>query len=417
MSPPTTPNPSGSGDIEAALQSAIQAGTINGAILLATNSTASFTYTKALGTRTLLSGEKVPQQITDVLYLASATKLIATIAALQCVEDGLVSLTGDLSSIVPELTTKKILTGWSEDGETPILEGQIRPVTLEMLLTHSAGTAYDFIDPAGLGKWNAKFNTPDKGVKRKVENSFCYPLMFQPGSSWMYGAGLDWAGRIVERVSGRSLGDHVRERIVGAVGGNPNDAEFYPVRSEELRARLIDLNPDDPDAIGQAVLAGGGDMNLICEGDFGGHGLFMTGGDYLRVLKSLLTNDGKLLKKETVEDMFRDHLSGEAKEGHQAALASPMGKFFGVGTEGINVGHGLGGLVTLEDSEGWYGSNTMSWGGGMTLVWFVDRKNDLCGIGALQAKLPLDIGKLTELKQIFRKDIYRKRAAWREVQM
>lgn len=414
MAPSTPTTPTGEGTIEASLQSAIETKTINGAIILATDSTGSFTYNKAFGTRTLLSGEKVPQKLNDILYLASATKLIASIAALQCVEDGLISLTGDLSSIVPELTDKKILTGWSEDGETPILEDQVRPVTLEMLLTHSSGAVYDFMDPAGLGKWNAKFNPPQEGVKRNVEVAFSYPLSFQPGSSWMYGGGLDWAGWIVERVTGRRLGDHIRERIIGAVGGNPNEAEFYPVKSEELRARVIDLNPDDPYGIGRAVLSGGGDMNMLSEGDFGGHGLFTTGENYLKIMKSLLTNGGKLLRKETVEDMFRDHLSEEAKEGHQAALTSPMGGFFAVGTEGIKVGHGLGGLLTLDDADGWYGDRTMSWGGGLTLVWFIDRKNDLCGIGALQAAFPLNPDKIVELKQIIRKDIYRKRSASRE---
>jgi CubicO group peptidase (beta-lactamase class C family) len=401
------------GSIETSFQAAIDSGKINGAVICATDSKGNFVYNKAIGERTLLSGEKRPQQLDDVLYLASATKLVASIAALQCVEDGLLTLDGDLSSIAPELGAKQVIKGFAEDGKTPTLEAAERPITLEMLLTHSAGTAYDFLAPL-VGKWRDQFSPPTPDQQKKVEELFVYPLSHQPGAGWMYGSGLDWAGRIVERVTGRTLGDHVLERILAPLGSK--DAQFYPVTRDDLRARLVDLNPDDPNAQGRAVLGGGGgDMNPRGKGDFGGHGLFMPAIDYAKILRSLLANDGKLLKPETVETMFTDHLTPESTAVHQAALAGPGGIFFRVGVDAdTKMGYGLGGLLTLEDIDGWYGSNTLSWGGGLTLTWFVDRKNDLCGIGALQAKLPLDMAAMAELKQVFRKDIYVKHAAWKE---
>jgi len=418
------------GDIETDFQAAIDVGKINGAIICATDTDGRFVYKKALGERTLLSGEKRPQQLDDVLFLASATKLMATIAALQCVDDGLLSLTGDLSSIAPELAAKQIITGFSEDGETPLLEPQTRPITLEMLLTHSSGVTYYFIEPL-ISRWREKFTSrpqdPDENSKMLVEELYNYPLSFQPGSGWMYGPGLDWAGRIVERVTGKTLGERMHERIFGPLG--ITDAQFYPVTREDLRSRLVDLNPNDPEAQGRAVLGGGGDMNKITKGDFGGHGLFMTAPDYVKVLHSLLANDGKILKPATVNDMFEHHLSPEATTSHQAAVASPMGVFFRVGTEpGSKVGHGLGGLLTLEDVDGWYGERTLTWGGGLTFAWFIDRKNDLCGVGAVQASLPIEALKQTSrpspihgevinaLKQTFRHDIYRKRAEWKKEQ-
>ena len=81
-------------NIETAFQAAIDSGKINGAVICATDAEGHFVYDKALGQRSLLSGEKLPQQLDDVLFLASATKLITAIAALQCVEDGLLTLTG-----------------------------------------------------------------------------------------------------------------------------------------------------------------------------------------------------------------------------------------------------------------------------------------------------------------------------------
>lgn len=401
-------------DIETKFQASIDAGRVNGAIICATDAAGRFVYEKALGSRTLLSGENIPQQLDDVIFLASATKLITTIAALQCVEDGLLTLTGDVSSVAPELAAKQVITGFSDDGETPILEPAARPITLEMLLTHSAGTSYDFLVPR-IAKWNQKFNPLEEGKRRPVEESFRYPLGFQPGSSWMYGTGPDWAGRLVERVTGRTLGEHVQQRICDPLG--LNSAQFYPVTREDLRARLVDLNPDDPEALGRAAFGGGGDSNKRTRGDFGGHGLFMPTTDYVKVLHSLLANDGKLLKTATVDNMFEHHLSPEATAGHHAALAGPMGVFFRVGIDAkTKVGHGLGGVLLLEDVDGWYGERTLTWGGGLTIAWFIDRKNDLCGIGAVQAKLPVDREEVELLKQTFRLDIYRKHAEWKKQQ-
>ncbi|KPM45253.1 hypothetical protein AK830_g1262 [Neonectria ditissima] len=401
-------------DIETSFQAAMDAGQINGAIFCATDAEGGFVYDKAVGERTLLSGEKRPQRIDDVLFLASATKLITSIAALQCVEDGLLTLTGSLSDVAPELGAKEVITGFSDDGETPLLTPPARPITLEMLLTHSSGISYDYINPH-VGKWRQKFDIPEEGKRRGVEEAFRYPLGFQPGTSWMYGPGLDWAGRIVERVTRHSLGEHVQQRICEPLG--IASAQFHPVTREDLRARLVDLNPDDPEGLGRAVVGGNAEMNKRSQGDFGGHGLFMAGADYVKVLRSLLANDGKLLKPATVDDMFQNHLTPEALAGHQAALASPWGSFFRVGTElGADVGYGLGGLLTLQDVDGWYGERTLTWGGGLTLAWFIDRKNDLCGVGAVQAALPVQVDAVSELKQTFRHDIYRKHAAWKEGQ-
>ena len=402
--------------IETTFQAAIDAGKINGVVVCATDSKGHFVYNTALGQRTLLSGEKQPQRLDDVLFLASATKLITSIATLQCVEDGLLTLTGDLSSVAPELANKQILTGFSEDGKTPLLEPATGPITIEQLLTHSSGITYEFLNPS-LRQWIEKFNPPVAGVRRSVEEHFSQPLTFQPGKGWMYSPGLDWAGRIVERVTGKTLGQRMEERIWAPLG--IDDAQFYPVTREEVRARMVDLNPDDPEGTGRAVFGGGGDPTLHTKGDFGGHGLFTSAASYVKVLHSLLANDGVLLKPATVDDMFANHLRGEAAEGHDAAVASPMGMFFRRGLEpGTKTGYGLGGLLALQDVPDWHREGTMGWGGGMTLGWFIDRKKDLCGIGAIQASIPrpLPFDESDKLQQLFSRDLYRKHSSWKEGQ-
>lgn len=396
-------------DINTAFQTALDAGKIHGAIFSATDAEGNFLYHKTLGQRTLLSGEKKDLELDDINYLASATKLVTCIAALQCVEDGTLSLKGDLSMIAPDLAARKIITGFSqEDGKTPLLEPQTSPITLETLLTHSSGFTYHFMNPL-IFKWRELSRNINDTRKRNVEELFDYPLAFQPGTDFAYGPGLDWAGRIVERVTDKTLSERMHERIFEPLG--ITDAQFVPVTREDLRARLIDLNPDDPKALGRAPLGGNADMNTSTRGDFGGHGLYMTAPDYVKILHSLLANDGKILKPSTANDMFEHHLGPEATIGQKQALEGPFGGPLRVGVApGSKAGYGLGGLLTLQDVEGWYGERTLSWGGGLTFVWFVDRKNDICGVVAIQAALPVDGEVIESLKQTFRHDIYRERA-------
>ncbi|KJZ77739.1 hypothetical protein HIM_02916 [Hirsutella minnesotensis 3608] len=400
-------------DIEAQVQAAIDAGKVNGVVICAADAEGSFVYEKALGQRTLLSGEQRPQRVDDVLYLASATKLMTTIAALQCVEDGLLTLRAPLSSVAPELGAKQVLVDYPEgDDGTPQLEPPSRPVTLEMLLTHSAGTGYDFLVPP-VARWRAKFAPyPPEGQRRGVADAFSYPLCHQPGSGWMYGPGLDWVGLVVERVTGMTLGERIHQRLFGPLG--ITDAQFYPVTRDDLRDRLVDLNPDDPEGLGRAVVGGSGDMNKRSKGDFGGHGLFMTGADYAKVLRSLLANDGRLLRPVTVDDMFQNHLGPDAAASHQAALAGPIGPFFSLGIDPkVKMGYGLGGLLVLSGDHEYLGEPTLAWGGGLTLMWFIDRKNGVCGVGAVQAKLHTDVAVVTGIKETIRRGIYQEFADYK----
>ena len=84
--------------------------------------------------------------------------------------------------------------------------------------------------------------------------------------------------------------------------------------------------------------------------------------------------------------------------------------------QGSKAGHGLGGFLVLEDLEGWYGEKTLNWGGGVALSWFIDRKNDLCAVSAIQPTVPIDMEAVSNLKATFRHDIYRKREQWKKSQ-
>lgn len=124
---------------------------------------------------------------------------------------------------------------------------------------------------------------------------------------------------------GRTLCHFMQQRIFDPLG--ISDSQFYPVTHEDLRAHLIDLNPNDPEALRRAELGGCGDMSKTTRGDLGGHGLFLPGVDYMKIMRSFSANDGKLLKPANVDNMFQHHLSPEATSTHEAVLKIPMGEF------------------------------------------------------------------------------------------
>ena len=397
-------------ELETQFGAAIAAGKIHGAVICATDAAGRFVYNNALGYRVLLSGEERPQQLDDVLCLASATSLITTIAALQCVERGLVTLDGGLSLIAPELEAQKAIMGYS--GEKPTLQPPVVEITLEMLLTHLSGYVYHFLDQY-VSRWYTASASHKKNNCQRVEQAFNYPLGFQPGGGWQYGPGLGWAGRVVERITDSTLDDYVHEHILRPLG--IIKAQFYPVTRDDLRDHLVDLNPQDPQCLGKAVLGGDGALNKYTKGAFGGHGLSMAGVDFVKVLRSLLANDGMLLKPSTVDSMFLEYLRPCAELSLQKVLSGELGTFFRA-DHAVEIGtsHGLGGLLTLEDIAGGYGKSTLTWAGSLTIAWFVDRKHDLCGIGAIQPSLPIrGSGTILGLKETLYRDIYAKHREWK----
>ncbi|MCJ1441404.1 MAG: hypothetical protein MMC23_001890 [Stictis urceolatum] len=368
--------------LETPFVEAIEAKQIESAVILGRDLSGK-SYTKYLGTRTLLDGSTIPISPDSILYLASATKLLTSIAALQLVDAGHITLSTDLSTpqFLPELTQHGIL-GSDPATTTPVT----KPMTLTHLLTHSAGTSYRFMDPR-IESWQQAHPAPKPAPSVPVR--MAHPLAYEPGEGWMYGTGLDWAGCLVERLSGLSLDDYLRERVLTPLGiKEPGKTlSFFPVK-EGLGPRMVDLNPRDKNGEGLGVVGGQSAHDGTDSVCYGGHGAYMTGEAYLEVLYSLLKNDGRVLKREMVEEMFRPQLEQKATEVFEQALESPVGVFFKNNTSGKDLDYGLGGLLVQGEDEGGLAKGSLTWGGGHNSAWFVDPKNGTCGFAAPQFGMP-----------------------------
>jgi len=225
----------------------------------------------------------------SIFRIFSMTKAIASVAALQLVEEGRLELDVPVDSLLPELKDIPILTA---EGR---LVQATKPVTLRHLLTHTAGFAYAFNHPR-----IAAFQKPADWPHR--DN----PRVAEAGEQFWYGTNIDYVGRLVERVSGMDLETYLRKRVTGPLGMNRT---FFSVPDSltEFVSSIGRLKGDQFEA--DTVFR----LNNIHPTEFNaGGGLFSTMLDYTRFIRCLLNEgalDGnRILKAETVRLLFVNQL-------------------------------------------------------------------------------------------------------------
>lgn len=255
---------------------------------------------------------------------------------------------------------------------------------------HTSGISYDFMDPR-LIRWRKSRGEGALTYVAPITEGFKTPLVFEPGQGWVYGGGMELVGLMVARANECNLEMYLRKNILDVLG--MDDTSMY-VERNNLRERLMPMAnraaPDEPLMDGCPPDA---PLKQLLEptDEFGGGGLFSTAEDYLKLLKSILRNDGQLLKASSIDLMFTPAMTPSAQESLNATLTVPA--VARIMTPGKPVGmptwsHGLGGLVAGEDSEEGLKAGWMRWGGAPNLKWWIDRKGGTCGFFATQLYPP-----------------------------
>ena len=184
-------------EIDAVLRRAVEAGEVPGVVALAATDRG-ILYEGAFGRRDLAAG---PAMTLDTIFrIASMTKAVTSVAAMQLVEAGKLALDEPIGSVLPELAAPYVLQGFDPSGK-PRLRPAKRPITLRHLLTHTAGFGYDMLN-SELIRYIAVTHTPSIGTGELA--SLRLPLLFDPGEGWQYGINIDWVGRAVEAASGQA---------------------------------------------------------------------------------------------------------------------------------------------------------------------------------------------------------------------
>ena len=261
-------------------------------------------YTGAFGKRDSSSGIDVKSD--SIFRIASMTKAITTTAAMQLVEQGKLSLTGPVSKYLPELAKLDVLEGFDNAGK-PILHPAKTPVELHHLMTHTSGFVY--------ANWDEKLTRYNKVTGSATPPGTVAPLTpltFEPGTRWQYGTGIDWTGKLVEKVSGLSLEEYFQRNILQPL--EMNDTTF--VFPESKFARLVSSYRRQPDG---TLKEDARTVPMPPKVFNGGGGLFSTAPDYIRFTQMILrkgksASGRQILAPKTVEMMSANQIGSVGVE-------------------------------------------------------------------------------------------------------
>ncbi|KAB8219274.1 beta-lactamase/transpeptidase-like protein [Aspergillus novoparasiticus] len=327
----------------------------------------------------------------DIYWLASCTKLVTGIACMQLVEKGKLGLDDEnqVETLCPELKEVMVL---EEDG---LKAEKKRGITLRMLLTHTAGFGYSFLNP----KLRSYFLEHCSYMPEYNEFSggmydFYQPLVNQPGQKFEYGINIDWAGILVERATGMKLNDYMQQFIFAPL--EIHDVSMIP--SASMKERLVGLwtrsaggqlsrrdyplnRPLDVKEAGEVFHSGGA-------------GLFGSIREFSKILVALL-NDGcspqtgqQILFPGTVKEMFTNQIHQHPDFARQPLsavkpdLVSPSEELYPLCPSPTPQGWGL--TFMISPSVTGRSDTTAHWSGLSNIFWWCDRERGVAGIVASQ---------------------------------
>jgi CubicO group peptidase (beta-lactamase class C family) len=297
--------------------------------------------------------------------------MITSVAVMQCVERGLVTLDQPLASILPEFKTPLIVTGLDEATGKPVVKSTTHAITLRQLLTHTSGMGYDFSSPL-IEAWIK--TQPLRLHKRDIRAEYVLPLSFVPRMSgkWQYSIGLDWAGQVVERLNGDvRLGEYMQENIFKPLG--MRSSTFRPLQRKDIMERLVPCVKRAKDG---SLSMHPGDVAIATVidpvDDAGGSGLYSTAEDYHRLLESIVRDDGKVLKTAMIDELFRPQLQEHEelqKTLSECGIPRRTGSHVPGGPKEVKWNHALGGVVAVDGVSGVAAKGTMWWDGMANTLW------------------------------------------------
>jgi CubicO group peptidase (beta-lactamase class C family) len=350
--------------IDQVLEDAVHAGAVPNVAAIVANRDG-IIYESAAGPRVV--GESDPVTTDTEFRIMSMTKMVATTVALQQREQGKLDFDAPVAHYLPEFADLKVLEGF--DGDTPRYREPASQATIKQLVTHTSGLGYWFWNEQ-LVRWEAATGVPN--VLPGKNEAFKAPLLADPGTKFNYGINIDWLGKVVEAVAGKTLDVLIKEGISGPLG---MDSTTFAM-SDAQRATSTPVHIKD------------GNGNWISAGDVisqspdwwaGGHGLHSTPRDYIRFEQALLRNgelDGqRILTSQTVDEAFANQI-GELDFPAEIPTADPSASDTLAMGPGFKWGFGL--LLNTADIPGKRRAGTGAWAGLFNSHFWIDRTTGIC---------------------------------------
>jgi CubicO group peptidase (beta-lactamase class C family) len=260
-----------------------------------------------------------------IFRIYSMTKPIVSVALMTLVEEGKLLLSDPIAKFIPELANPKV--GVENNGELEIVAAE-RPITIQDLMRHTSGLTYAHMGDAPVQRLYAKAPLRSQSITSAqfITELAKLPLINQPGAGWDYSHSTDVVGRVIEIVTGQSLGIVLQERILAPLG--MRDTGFFA--PEAKHDRLAEAFASDPETGAAVRLI---ETRVAPKFESGGGGLVSTIEDYARFAQMLSLGgalDGaRILGRKTIDHMASDHLGPKVKIGNEVLLAPGHG--FGLG--------------------------------------------------------------------------------------
>ncbi len=358
-------------------QMEVDKGAIPGAIIQI-NRNGKLVYTSVVGFKDKSKNEPLTKD--SIFRIYSMTKPLASIAAMQLVEEGRMQLTDPISKFLPEFKDMQVSVPKTDSkGEISYdTVPALKPITVQDLLRHTSGIAYPEITKNPIikkayingGLYVAEGTDYDQrrlSPKEFVAAVASSPLSTQPGTNWEYSMSVDVLGRVIEAVSGQRLGEYLQAHLFKPL--NMKDTGFkVPAEKVSRLAQPFSIDPNTQQPI--KLL----DVTIDPANDSGGAGGVSTAADYMNFVSMLLNggelNGQRIISPTTLSLMTSDQL------GTRAAIPLNPGQLL-MGVNGYTFGLGFmvrqgPGLSEVSGSEGEY-----MWAGAAGTFFWVDPKEKL----------------------------------------
>jgi CubicO group peptidase (beta-lactamase class C family) len=304
---------------------------------------------------------------TDAIFnLASMTKVMAAVGGLTFYEEGNLPLNAPISNWLPQFKDMKV-GQIDSDGKLNLVPAK-NPITIQDLMRHTNGLTYGGRGATPVHKFYPSGSAPaavQYNAEEFIDKLAAAPLLYEPGTTWDYGFGLDVLGIIEEKIAGKPLGAVLQERIWNKVG-MPNTSFDLP---EKDRSRLAQPLPIDPlTGKSQKVDIHTQKVKFDC----GGSCAYSTAGDYIRFGQMLLNGgslEGKrVLGPQTVAFMASNHLNKDIKNNVGGTEPGRVGYGFGLGVA-VRMERGLS---TINGNVG-----DFTWNGAYGTIFWADPKEQM----------------------------------------
>lgn len=373
--------------IDKVLADAVARGDVPGVVAMAVDRRGVI-YQGAFGLADASTGRRL--EIDALFRIASMTKAVTSVAAMQLVEGGRLRLDDPADKYLPELAKLSMFEAFDSKTGAYKMKPATKPLTVRHLLTHTSGLGYNFTSPI------VRDFKPREGEKFTAG-----PLLFEPGDQWLYGTSTDWVGRLVERFSGKGLEEYFQQRIFGPLAMMDTSYNVAAGR----RSRLVAVHRRQPDG---KFAPDSVQPPVTVPRPIGGGGLASTAADYTKFLQMLLNagtlNGARVLRAETVELMGRNQIGDVSVRALKTAMPERSSDFSFV-ADGRDK-WGLGFLISVDGQPGKRSPGSLSWGGINNTYFWIDPTRGIAGVILMQF-LPFADEKALGVYDAFERAVYR----------